>query len=315
MLRADARGALCRKCYPKAGAARRKLPGAFSRQCPTCQATITHQTEKNMLRARNRGALCSKCAREKTKETTNSESHRKLKSEQTKALWADKTTIFNSDVYRDKLSNAQVNAWKQDDVRVARSCGIREAWKENYDEHCEAIRRGNTPEVKARRGKSIHETLIQHPEIGQERGRVTAERWKTDEAYRSACLVGILSPHKGNVSKGELALVSTLEKLGFKHNVRMNGYVLDFYNESTNTAIEYFGDYWHCHERYHKRFDECYGGMHPHKKRPYRDLIEYDRIKLATLSEIMTVHVIWESDIKMSGIDAVIERILHPVQG
>lgn len=279
----------------------------LTRRCPTCDSCISYTTLRSKIGADLRKSLCPTCAHEKTRQTCRSDAHRQLKSKQTKSLWADTFSVFNSVEYREKLSSAQVTAWQDDTIRSIRSTGMCKAWKENYDAHCAAIKRGNTPEVNARRGESIRAACALDPEIGKRRGAIIATYWREDEAYRNACLPNILSPHKGNTSKGERSLVPALAVHGFKHSVRRAGYVLDFYNEVTNTAIEYFGDYWHCHERYHQRFDDQYGGLHPHKRVPYRDIIECDVKKLEDLAQTMTVHVIWESDLKDRSIEEILE--------
>ena len=75
---------------------------------------------------------------------------------------------------------------------------------------------------------------------------------------------------------------------------------LDFYNKTTNKAIQFYGDFWHCSPLLYKN-DDIMPFKHTNKDLIFvKDLWEFDdkRLKLIKTIHNIDVKIIWQNEIK-----------------
>lgn len=100
------------------------------------------------------------------------------------------------------------------------------------------------------------------------------------------------------ISKGQRSLYNdvkqTYKDAKLEHFLKDVNKSVDIYVPSTNTIIEYFGDYWHCNpEKYHKDY------YHTQVHKTAQQIWDYDSKRLKSFEENgYTVILIWERDYK-----------------
>lgn len=253
----------------------------YVKNCPKCGGEIVYKNARCLKQSANKS--CRLCANEAVRQKTRTLEHRKLKSEQSSALWADKESTFNSVEYRDKLSTGHLRYYANmtDEQREDHRQMGRQIWIDHRDKMLTGIRRGTSTEsCRKKRHESIKRFWAEHPEahIAQS---IRASSLMLDPVYKKKCTEKLIeaAQRTSGTSKQEQALIPILSAHGFKHKVKLlDHWWVDFFNPETNVIVEYFGDWWHCHPRFWKRIDEKYHDLHPTHGKSYDDIIRVTSI-------------------------------------
>jgi hypothetical protein len=141
---------------------------------------------------------------------------------------------------------------------------------------------------------------IAHPEKCIENARRGRELM-LDPEYKRKCTEKMIeaAQRTGGTSKQELALSEILSPLGYVHRHRIGKWHVDFYNQESDTVIEFYGDWWHCHPRFLRRIDEQYGGIHPNIGLTPEQITYQDSERIKSISKLCRhVVVLWQNDIE-----------------
>lgn len=273
----------------------------FTRICPVCGKEVVHTSESSRNRADREKKQCKECAYEATRRTCRTEEFRREHAKRISDAWHAEDSVFQTEEYRKRLSDAQ---YARDPASYEKSRkSIREAWareKECPTGRIERMSEANRREdVRKKRSESLARLYEEHPEKREMRSRITKDLMK-DPDFKRRCTAPLIAAARrtGGTSKQEKQIAVILAKYGFVHKHVVGRWCVDFYNPNTDTVVEFYGDWWHCHPRFLKRIEEDYGGVHPNiKKRPEVIIKEHsDRIEDIKKS-VKDVVVIWQSEV------------------
>jgi len=287
------------------------------RPCPNCGQEITYKDAGYLRRGKKNNSCCKECALDKTRKKTQSVEYREEKSKSTKRLWKDPDSVFNSIDYRDNLSKAQKirhqNMTSKERQKINQL--LRQTWVQNYEtRYAKIVEVNQRLDVRKKRSEGVKRAYMEHPERWANAHILAAERMK-DPEFKRRCTEKMIAAAQqtSGTSKQELSLVPTMLEFGFEHKVKLdNRWWVDFYNKTLDIVLEYFGDWWHCHQRFHKIIEEKYNGYHPNKKMTIKEILNADNMRLNELkAKHKKVIVIWESEVKAGQLFEKIKAVIE----
>ena len=247
--------------------------------------------------AEKRGSLCKKCALEKTRATCRSPEWRVAQSQRQKDARKKENSVFNTEEYHKSLSDAQKRYWAtvDEDTRNIRlqdliiNCVQQPA-------RLEAFHRSlKNPEHKERRRQGIIKAWQNDPERHFRQSEQAKQRM-LDPDYKRRCTEKFYYS-SGGVSKVEQELAEKLVPLGWVQQHNISGYYVDFYNPTTNSVIEYYGKWWHCHPMYDEKINTLYGGIHPYLDKTPEEIRTKDQHRIDKIKETVdNVTILWEGE-------------------
>jgi len=249
---------------------------------------------------------CRKCALEATCTKTRSPEWRLQQSKRLKKSWKDPTSSFNEKRYREELSAAQVDRWKnasEVEKELWRS-SLRNGWSNSEPSRLLSIKAaGRDPiNVEKRRLGQI-KNWANNPERHVKQSTLASERM-LDPTYKERCTRRFIEAAQktGGTSKQELLLAPVLALCGYIHKHRLGKWYVDFYNPTSDTVVEYFGDWWHCHPCQHKRINERYAGIHPNHMKTIAVVLNEDNKRIEHIRKLCSnVIIVWENDITLAS--------------
>ncbi len=272
------------------------------RNCPKCNSEITHVSEQRMLKSHALKRPCKKCALDATRAKTQSVEWRKEQSDRLKKAWSDPLSTLNGEEYRNRLSQGQIKRWENASPEqiAERHAYLKASWvgadsrREIFAATCKR------PDVAEKRRVGMIKSWANDPERKRLQSERASERMK-DPIYKEKCTRKLIeaATRTGGKSKAELVLAEALSPLGFISSHRIGKYYVDFFNPATNTIVEYFGDWWHCHPKHHDRINEKYQGRHPQGGYTIEEITTADNMRIEDLkTQGYSVVILWENDIK-----------------
>lgn len=277
----------------------------FTRICPKCNEVLHHTSERYCIAAKKRNKVCKLCSYQATRDTTQSEQWRAEQSERLKSIWDDENSVYNSPEYREKLHIAQSN--RTPEAQAAMTAGIRRSWEEERANPTGRIERfhanNNLPEARLKRIASLKKSYQEHPELREAQSK-RAKEWMLNPEYKRKCTEKLIeaAQRTGGCSKKERELALILSQFGIEHKRKVGKWYPDFYHTSTNTAIEYYGDWWHCHPRYDERIENSYNGVHPNCGLTPQQIRQNDEDRINEIKMLCSnVIILWENDIIIDG--------------
>ena len=255
-----------------------------------------------MLRSHALKKPCKKCALDATRAKTQSPEWRQEQSERLKAVWADPSSTLNGEEYRAKLASAQVKRWENatPEQIAERSAYLKLSWVDAESRKEKFVAVCKRPDVIEKKRLSLIKSWENNPERRRKQSERASARMK-DPAYKEKCTRKLIEGacRTGGKSNAELVLAGVLSPLGFISSHRIGKYYVDFFNPLTNTVVEYFGDWWHCHPKHHDRINKNYNGRHPQSGDTIEEVMTIDNERIKDLeSQGYVVVILWENDIK-----------------
>lgn len=277
----------------------------FIRICPVCSQEVIHLSRTTRNRSEKEKKPCKNCGFEATRQKCRSPEYRAAHSERITQAWKSEDSIFNSSEYRRKLSDAQLSRDKLSYEKA--SLSLKESWKKEKENPTgrveKLIEMFKSDEVRTARSASLKKLYERDPEQRAKRSKIAKELMK-DPEHRERCTRKMIDAARktGGTSKNEKELAQVLAELGFTHKHPVGRWMVDFYHPGTDTVVEFFGDWWHCHERFFQRIENDYGGIHPNKQKTPFKIIEEDNERISNiLTYVKKVIVLWQNDVTVSG--------------
>lgn len=292
----------------------------FTRICPVCGKEAVHTSEYSRNRAEKEKKQCKECSYEATRKTCRSEEFRREHAKRISDTWHAEDSVFQTEAYRTKLSEAQRR--RDPSTREEASSKMREFWaKEKADPKPggmldKIVTASKDPEVRRKRSASLKKTYEEHPEKREVHSKIAKELMK-DPEYKRRCTAPLIAAARrtGGTSKQEKQIAVILAKYGFVHKHVVGRWCVDFYNPNTDTVVEFYGDWWHCHPRFLKRIEEDYGGVHPNIEKTPTEIINEDLVRIEDIKKsVKDVVVIWQSDVSSKGRDVKEEKVVEIIQ-
>lgn len=152
--------------------------------------------------------------------------------------------------------------------------------KERTSEWRASISRGNKGKLKGKSWESV---------LGKDRAN---ERRLQNSHFMTQTNERLI---KNRISSIEEDAGRMLLPLGFRNNVKVGRYLVDFIEESTQTIIEINGLYWHCHPKiFQPNQVNIHLGMTAEEKR------RRDSVRISYLNDLgYTVIVLWEDQMEL----------------
>lgn len=238
----------------------------------------------------------------KTSPIINSESFKKMKSENMKRLWADESSTFNSDEFR----RNRINSQNRPEVKLAKSLGTKKNWESpdswyNSDEAREFKSRrmksewrdDNSSYNSEKRSNKLRKAVSK----AWEDPKYIEKQFKNNPRFnREFHGSSLMSMKLFNDIESRLKLNSLygvneyIVYTGKSSGDITSARLLDFYIPSLNKWIEFNGDYWHRNPRCASlfRLDPISASNSWHN----------DRVRIKSISNVIGTKplVIWESD-------------------
>jgi hypothetical protein len=185
----------------------------------------------------------------------------------------------------------------------------------------ESQRRHHTAERNERwqqtlNNKSIEEKRLINLKRGHSIESYMARGYSEDDATMAS--IDYFS-RRNNYSKSSQSFFNLLESLlGEHHRVyykaknyekQFNGKNVDFYDEVTNTVVEYYGDFWHRNPNKYDAFYIAYG-------RTSQEIWESDKNRISQIllhKHVKNVIIVWESEV-ISNPQNTAEKILKDIK-
>lgn len=287
--------AVCVNCYKKVEKRKYIIPDNLCRLCPICNNEIQYKTKTSWKQAERKKTACRNCADEKVRQTTRSLGWINTRSNVTKRIWTEEDSIFKSEIFRNNLSQAQIN---RTDDRIP---GAQKAWNSRTEESRQAFVLGAKTESANNKRSATHIRLREeHPEYWQT-DKVKAGWIISGEKGKTYIDKAIQASQSGNNrSIFERSYEELLGKLGFIPTQKVGGKWVDYANHETKMIVECYGDWYHCHPKLDKIINEKYDGIHPENGFKPSVKREKDIKRLETIEELSGYRtiVIWQNDTK-----------------
>jgi G:T-mismatch repair DNA endonuclease (very short patch repair protein) len=154
-------------------------------------------------------------------------------------------------------------------------------------------------DVRQKRSQGLKKMYEAHPEKCEAHA-LRAKARMEDPDYKRRCTISMIAASRrtGGTSRQEKELASVLSEFGFEHKRDFGDMQVDFYNPETDTAVEYYGTWWHCHQSTIKRITKDYNGVHPVIQKTPNQIMQEDFERVEKLKKFVEhVVIIWEYDV------------------
>lgn len=276
------------------------IEGPWIRVCKTCGSGILYLNYQCWRQADVVNRDCRACADEAVRKTTRSKEYREAHSQTLKNVWNDENSVFNSQEYRKKLSDIQKIIQNRTEISKQKSTQMRNVWiSRSSEEKLRIISLLNSSDSRERQRISIRQHYIDHPEARVEKSKI-ARKMMLDPEYKKRCTEKMIDAgvFNGGTSKKEKSLANFLLEHGFLTKQKIGSKRPDYLNPDTLTVIEFYGDFWHCDEKYTKLINERYSGIHPVSRETPDEIHTRDSKRVESFQKLgYRVIVIWEHEI------------------
>lgn len=278
------------------------IEGPWIRVCKTCGSGILYLNYQCWRQANVVNRDCRACADEAVRKKTRSKEYRETHSQTLKNIWNDKNSVFNSEEYRKKLSDIQKIIQNRVEISKQKSDRSKKLWQSKTPEEKSNhpfITSSHSPEAELKRSKSLRKYYESHPEAREYLSK-RSKSFMLDPEYKKRCTEKMIDAgvFNGGTSKKEKSLANVLLKHGFLTKQKIGSKRPDYLNPDTLTVIEFYGDFWHCNERYTKLINERYSGIHPVSRETPDEIHTRDSKRVESFQKLgYRVIVIWEHEI------------------
>jgi hypothetical protein len=222
-------------------------------------------------------------------------------SENKKSIWNVDYWIslgYSKDTAVDIVKKYQSENSKKRDYTVSPSILNKQYWiKKNYSDE------GATQKISEIQSKlSAHSSkFIDHTHSEYSKAKISNSMKSHIRLYGNGEWASHFGDSWSNItrSNGEIEVFNYVN--GLYENVTANQFICGYNIDIVvgNKLIEYFGDFWHGGELIFNELD-----IHPVRKIPICEILEYDKIKIDTLLKSgYEVLIIWESEYNMNKLE------------